>query len=63
MHHRQLYIDGRWVASVSGDLMEVISPVTEQPIVTVAMGNEQDIDRAARAARAAFASYTIRSAT
>ena len=43
-----------WSAPVDGRLIDVIAPATEEPIARVALGGEQDIDRAVRAARAAF---------
>src|SRR5215207_420997 len=52
--HDRLYIDGEWSAPRDGRLVEVINPVTEEPIAQAALGGPADIDRAVRAARAAF---------
>src|SRR3954453_5645796 len=52
--HDRLYIDGEWTAPRDGRLVEVINPVTEEPIAQAALGGPADIDRAVRAARAAF---------
>jgi aldehyde dehydrogenase (NAD+) len=57
-HHRQLYIDGRWVDPSTDATHEVIDPVTEKPVATIAMGAAADVDAAVRAARQAFASYS-----
>jgi aldehyde dehydrogenase (NAD+) len=48
------YIDGRWVASQGNVIREVISPHTEEPCATVALGAARDIDDAVRAAAAAY---------
>jgi aldehyde dehydrogenase (NAD+) len=54
---RQFYIDGRWVdPSVAHDF-PVISPATEEQIATISLGTAADVDRAAAAAKSAFASY------
>ena len=52
--HDRLYINGEWAAPRDGRLVEVINPVTEEPIARAALGGPADIDRAVRAARAAF---------
>lgn len=52
------YINGRWVAPATSDVVSVINPSTERPLGTVAMGSGTDVDAAARAARAAFAAYS-----
>jgi len=48
------FIDGDWVAPASGDLIEVVSPHTEQVVATVPEGSVADIDAAVAAARRAF---------
>jgi aldehyde dehydrogenase (NAD+) len=49
-----LFIGGEMVKPESTDVIEVISPVTEQRIGTAPSSTPGDIDRAVRAARAAF---------
>jgi betaine-aldehyde dehydrogenase len=49
----RLFIGGEWVESASTRGIEVISPVTEEPIASVPAGSPADVDRAV-AARAAF---------
>jgi aldehyde dehydrogenase (NAD+) len=49
-----LFIGGDWVKPQSSNLIEVISPVTEEVIAAVADGTRADMDRAVEAARAAF---------
>jgi acyl-CoA reductase-like NAD-dependent aldehyde dehydrogenase len=50
----RLFIGGEWVESASTERIEVISPVTEEPIAPVPAGSPADVDRAVAAARAAF---------
>lgn len=47
-------IDGEIVASASGGTLPVYNPATGLEIACVAAGSAEDVDRAARAARAAF---------
>ena len=51
-------IGGEWVDSVSRARLAVIDPSTEEPIAEVPDCNEADVDRAVRAARAAFESWS-----
>jgi aldehyde dehydrogenase (NAD+) len=50
----RLFIDGELVTPESEDVIEVISPVTERRVATAPSSRPEDIDRAVRAARAAF---------
>ena len=49
-----LFIGGRWEKPIGNGELEVISPVTEQVVMTFAEAAPQDIDRAVAAAREAF---------
>ena len=51
----KLLIDGEWVEAASGKTFETINPATEDKLAEVAHGEREDIDRAVRAARTAFA--------
>jgi len=51
---KKLYIDGKWVESASGRTFSTIDPASEQVICEVAEGDREDVDRAAKAASAAF---------
>ena len=44
------YIDGEWVIPHSRETAERISPVTEDPIATLVVGNRDDIGNAVAAA-------------
>ena len=52
--HRQLLIGGEWVDAAAGGTFESIDPATGEPLATIARGEAEDVDRAVRAARAAF---------
>ena len=51
----KLLIDGEWVEAASGKTFPTINPATEETLAEVAWGEKEDIDRAVRAARHAFA--------
>jgi aldehyde dehydrogenase (NAD+) len=54
MHSRELYIDGKWLPQSGNGSIEVLSASTEEVIGSVPEGTAADVDRAARAATAAF---------
>lgn len=54
MRNVQHFIDGQFVDSADGGTFESITPIDNTPIATVAEGGAEDVDRAVRAARAAF---------
>lgn len=51
---RQVFIDGRYVDAAGGRTFDCTSPATGEVLVRVAEGDAEDVDRAVRAARAAF---------
>src|SRR6056297_1482981 len=48
------FIGGTFVDAASGETFDCINPATGQVLTQVASGGEEDVDRAVRAARAAF---------
>lgn len=48
------FIGGEFVDSASGGVFESISPIDNTPVAEAARGGHEDVDRAVRAARAAF---------
>lgn len=52
------YINGEWVESTGSETMEVINPATEEVMGHISMGTQEDLDRAVRAARNAFPSFS-----
>ncbi|TMG79816.1 MAG: aldehyde dehydrogenase family protein, partial [Betaproteobacteria bacterium] len=53
--HRGLYYGGAWHDSVGGRQASVVSPSTGDSLGTTADASSEDVDRAVKAARAAFA--------
>jgi phenylacetaldehyde dehydrogenase len=51
----KLLIDGQWVEAASGKTFETLNPATEEVLAEVAYGQAEDINRAVKAARRAFA--------
>src|SRR3954471_5177340 len=56
--HLDFYIDGAWVPPITPATRDVINPATEQPIGKISMGTAEDVDRAVKAARKAFDTYS-----
>ncbi|MYW69859.1 aldehyde dehydrogenase family protein [Streptomyces sp. SID8379] len=52
--HRDLFIGGQWTEPSGTDVIEVVSPVTEQVVGRVPHASPADMDRAVAAARRAF---------
>src|SRR5260221_12795143 len=50
----QNYVNGQWVSSASGKTFPVYDPSTEEVIAQVAASESADVERAVKAARAAF---------
>ncbi|HUC36588.1 MAG TPA: aldehyde dehydrogenase family protein [Acidimicrobiales bacterium] len=57
----KLYIDGAWVPSTGTGKIEVVNSATEEVMGTVPSGTAEDVDRAVRAASAAFAEWSTTS--
>ena len=54
----KLYIGGEWVEPDGSRMIDVINPTTEEAIGRIPEGTAEDADRAVRAARAAFDSWS-----
>ncbi len=54
----KLYIGGEWVEPDGSRMIDVINPATEDAIGRIPEGTAEDADRAVRAARAAFDSWS-----
>jgi aldehyde dehydrogenase (NAD+) len=57
-NYTKIYIDGAWVASTSGEVIDVINPATEQLAGQIASGNAADVNRAVAAARSTFRTFS-----
>ena len=53
-NYDKLFMGGEWIEPISSEMIEVISPYTEQPIATVPSASRTDVDTAVAAARRAF---------
>ncbi len=51
------YINGKWVSSESGEMIEVINPANEEVIGHITAGTKKDIDAAVEAASEAFKTF------
>jgi betaine-aldehyde dehydrogenase len=53
-----MLIDGKWVQSASGEVLEVEDPAHRRPIAEVPRGRAEDVARAVKAAAAAFPAWS-----
>lgn len=58
LEKRNFYINGAWVAPLSGTDFEVIDPSTEEVCAIISLGGQTDTDAAVVAARAAFVHWS-----
>jgi acyl-CoA reductase-like NAD-dependent aldehyde dehydrogenase len=56
--HDKLYIDGAWVPSRGSETLDVFDSTNGEVIATIREGTADDVDAAARAARAAFVPWS-----
>ncbi|PJF28331.1 MAG: betaine-aldehyde dehydrogenase [Phototrophicales bacterium] len=54
---QKLLIGGKWVPAASGATFETLNPANGQPLTVCASGDAEDIDRAVKAAAAAFPAW------
>jgi aldehyde dehydrogenase (NAD+) len=57
MDRLKFYIDGKWVDPAVPTTLGVVNPATEENFARISLGSAADVDRAAAAARRAFAFY------
>ena len=55
---KDFYIDGKWVAPIEANDLEVIDPSTEEACAVISIGSAADTDRAVAAAKAAFETWS-----
>ena len=56
-NYDKVYINGKWVASSGKESIQVFDSTDESVMATIPAGTAQDVDAAAKAARAAFESW------
>ena len=54
-----LFINNKWTKPQSEEYFDTINPANEKRISSVARANEKDVDRAVKAARKAFPSWSL----
>src|SRR6478735_3000223 len=54
----KFYIDGQWVDPVQLKTLDVENPATEEVAGKISIGSAADVDKAVKAARAAFATWS-----
>ena len=54
----KFYIDGAWVEPSTPSNLGIVNPATEEVFAQISLGSAADVDRAVRAARRAFATYS-----
>lgn len=57
----KFYIDGQWVDPIESKTLDVDNPTTEQVSGKIAIGSAADVDKAVKAARTAFATWSVSS--
>jgi aldehyde dehydrogenase (NAD+) len=57
----KFYIDGAWVDPITPKSLDVINPANEEVAGRISMGSAADVDVAAKAARKAFATWSLTS--
>ena len=61
MEKLKFYIDGAWVDPATPSTLGIVNPATEETFAQISLGSRPDVDRAAKAARRAFATYSVTS--
>jgi aldehyde dehydrogenase (NAD+) len=54
----KFYIDGKWVDPIETRILNVVNPASEQQSGKIALGSAGDVDKAVKAARKAFATWS-----
>ncbi len=56
--YNKFFINGNWIDAAGRSTLDVINPATEKAFATISLGNADDVDSAAKAARSAFNSWS-----
>jgi aldehyde dehydrogenase (NAD+) len=54
----EFYVDGKWVEPIESKTVNTVNPATEAVSGTIALGTAADVDRAVKAARKAFVTWS-----
>ena len=55
----KFYVDGQWVDPVEPRTADIENPATEQVAGHISIGSAADVDKAVKAARRAFATWSV----
>ena len=58
VNRMQFYIDGAWVDPVVKKSTPVVNPATEEAMYEIALGSKADVDKAVKAAKRAFDTFS-----
>tara|TARA_Y100001970_G_scaffold272953_1_gene370388 strand:+ start:707 stop:2134 length:1428 start_codon:yes stop_codon:yes gene_type:complete len=56
--YNKFFINGKWIEPAGRSTLDVINPATEKAFATISLGNVDDVDSAAKAAKSAFDSWS-----
>ena len=56
--YNKFFINGKWIEPAGRSTLDVINPATEKAFATISLGNADDVDSAAKAAKSAFDSWS-----
>jgi len=56
--YNKFFINGKWIEPTGRSKLDVINPATEKAFATISLGNADDVDSAAKAAKSAFDSWS-----
>ena len=59
--YMKFYVDGQWVDPIAPKSLDVINPATEAVAGHISVGTAADVDKAVKAARKAFATFSLTS--
>ena len=60
-NNSKFYINGQWINSNSNKLLDVINPANEEIITQIAIGDEEDLNNAVKAAKNSFETWSVSS--
>ena len=58
MNLEKFYINGSWVDPIKKETIDIINPANESIVGQLSVGSAEDVDKAVKAARAAFSSFS-----
>ena len=56
--YNKFFINGKWIEPTGRSTLDVINPATDKAFATISLGNADDVDSAAKAAKSAFDSWS-----